>query len=214
MRFHFLFLITVLLLISSCKKEKNAINLKVETQNTEEQVEVQINSKIKVTSLSSEAKKTVETWTEYQNIADFIPQYYKTTTKESLFNSQRLAELTQQLKDTIRIEKFDIPSFRIRLNVLNTIALRLADMDSIPSITNKEIIQENTNITNAFSAVNDKINFIINKEQLELDLKEFDIIFESKDPSKEIENKSLKSFKKNNVKRVKKRIQPLKKKLN
>ncbi len=202
-------------MIFSCKKEKSVTNIKIETEITEEQIEEQINSNIIVSSLSSEAKKTVEVWTEYQNIADFIPQYYKTTTKQSLFNSQRLAELTQQLKDTIRIEKFDIPSFRIRLNVLNNVALRLADMDSIPSITNKEIIQENTNITNAFNAVNDKINFIINKEQLELDLKEFDILFENKDSLKNIESEiqTLKT-KKNNVKRVKKRIQPLRKELN
>ncbi|MCF6351086.1 MAG: hypothetical protein L3J23_08690 [Flavobacteriaceae bacterium] len=204
--FYFLFFILI-----SCKKEKtNNITTKEITQ--EEEKEEKINSEQSIIHLNIIAKQVVKNWQEYQNVAEFIPKYYKTTTKESLFNSQRLVELTQQLKDTIRVKNFDKPSFRTRLNVLNNEALRLADMDSISSITNLEIIQENKNIINAFEAIKAKINTLVNKEKLENDLKEFDYLFVNKDTIEEKTNKktTLKKRKENlNRKKFNKRIQPI-----
>lgn len=190
----------------SCEKEKIK-NTIVKELPIQEKSDEEITSKQTKIRLNRIAKQTVENWDEYQNMAVFIPKYYKTTTKEALFNSQRLAELAQQLKDTIRVTKFDLPSFRIRLNVLHNEAVRLADMDSISNITTKEIITENKNIVNAFEAIKAKINSMVKKEKLDQDLEEFDHLFEINDSlDKQEEKREL------TRKRIKKRIAPLVKK--
>lgn len=197
---------SLLLIFISCEKEKIK-NTIVKELPIQEKSDEEITSKQTKIRLNRIAKQTVENWDEYQNIAVFIPKYYKTTTKEALFNSQRLAELAQQLKDTIRVTKFDLPSFRIRLNVLHNEAVRLADMDSISNITTKEIITENKNIVNAFEAIKAKINSMVKKEKLDQDLEEFDHLFEINDSlDKQEEKREL------TRKRIKKRIAPLVKK--
>jgi hypothetical protein len=171
----------------------------------------QVNIQKRKIKLNTDAEKVVGNWKEYVAVAEFIPKFYKSTTTEILSNSQQLLVLSRQLKDSIRVKKFDKHSFRIRLNVFYNETMRLADMDSIPNITQKEIIQENNNIAQAFSAINAKINAMVNKEKLETDLKEFDSVFKFKDSIEENENKT--TIKKNpNEKRkiIKKRIQPLK----
>lgn len=190
----------------SCEKEKIK-NTIVKELPIQEKSDEKITSKQTKIRLNRIAKQTVENWDEYQNMAVFMPKYYKTTTKEALFNSQRLAELAQQLKDTIRVTKFDLPSFRIRLNVLHNEAIRLADMDSIGNITTQEIITENKNIVNAFEAIKSKINSLVNEEILNKDLEEFDHLFEINDSlDKQEEKREL------TRKRIKKRIAPLVKK--
>jgi hypothetical protein len=123
--------------------------------------------------LNPEAKIEVEDWTEYQKMNDFIGQYNNISMIDALFNANELSELAQQLKDTIRVKKFKIPSVKIRLNVLHSEALRLADMSSISSISEEEIKKENENILNAFSALNLKINNIIVQENLNEDVSKF-----------------------------------------
>jgi hypothetical protein len=196
---------TLLLLIFSvsCKKESD-INAK---QNLEIKTDTTL-LKIKTTlavKLNSQAKKIVSNWEEYQNINEFIPNFYNTDTKQSLFDSQRILELSQQLKDSIRIEKFDIPSFRARLHVLYNESLRLADMDSIKSITQKEVVLQTNNIVNAFDAINSKINVLVSKENLENNLKEFDSILNKKDSTK----KEFNPFIKPRLKNKKRTIKPI-----
>ncbi len=193
----------LLVLLQSCSKKG--------VREKEKEIEKKkINSitNFKPIPLNSQAKIMVADWIEYQNIAEFIPNYYKTTTKDALFDSQRLAELSQQLKDSIRIKKLDIPSFRARLHVLYNESFRLADMDSIPSITNEEIVSETKNIINAFDAINSKINMLVSQEILENNLKEFDSILNKKDSlksnSKPTQNKKINpNFKKRKRKSIK-----------
>ena len=91
--------------------------------------------------------------------------------------------------------------------MLHNEALRLFDMDSIPSITNKEIIQENKNILDAFNAVNMKINSIVKKELIIKDLSEFNHLFKK---PQEIEKPKKNSMKKDKrIERKKRSIQPL-----
>jgi hypothetical protein len=158
--------------------------------------------------LNLQAKKIVSDWDEYQNISEFIPNFYHTDTKQSLFDSQRILELSQQLKDSIRIEKFDIPSFRARLHVLYNESLRLADMDSIKSISQSEVVLQTNNIVNAFDAINSKINMLVSQEYLEENLKEFDSVLNKNDSTK----KEFKPFikpKLKNKKRSIKRLSPI-----
>lgn len=123
--------------------------------------------------LNPQAKKEVEDWTEYQKMSEFIKQYHNISSIDALFNANELSELAQQLKDTIRVKKFEIPSVKIRLNVLYSETLRLADMASISSIGEEEIKNENENILNAFSALNLKINNVIIQENLNKDVSKF-----------------------------------------
>jgi hypothetical protein len=150
---------------SESKKESNSekINMPANHKKT----------KNNYVDLSAKAKKLTENWKEYQNIDDYIQQYKEISITNSLLNAQHLSELTQQLKDSIRIEKLNIPPVKIRLNVLHNEALRLADMATIKQITEEEVIRENTNILNAYSALNIKINNMVSQEGLNNEVKAF-----------------------------------------
>lgn len=128
--------------------------------------------------LHKEAQNSVENWQEYQEVSLFMPKFYNTSTKEILLNASEFYELTTHLKDSIRVKNFKQPSVKIRLNVLQNEALRLFDMDSIPSITNKEVVQEVKNIINAFNALNTKINNTVKRDLLDKDLSDFNVLFE------------------------------------
>ena len=170
MKIKWLIFLTLIIIAFSCRKSiskeelitvaDSTITKKLKTNH----IEVQLNAK---------TKKEVEDWTEYQKMNNFIRQYHSISKIDALFNANELSELAQQLKDTIRVEKFKIPSVKIRLNVLYTETLRLSDMASISSISEDEIINENENILNAFSALNLKLNNIINQEILNEDIIKF-----------------------------------------
>lgn len=132
-----------------------------------------LSTKHKEVKLDAKAKIEVEDWIEYKKMDDFLKQYHHISPIDALFNANELSELAQQLKDTIRVEKFKIPSVKIRLNVLYNESLRLADMATISSISEEEIQHENENILNAFSALNLKINNIIIQETLNDDVSKF-----------------------------------------
>jgi hypothetical protein len=211
MTFYKYVLLVFLILFFSCKKEKKTVDVQSQNLTSNEQEDIKIKVKTKFVKLIPEAQKTVQEWSEYQNISELIPKFYNTTTKECLINSHLLSQLSQQLKDSIRIDKFNIPSFRIRLNVLHSESMRLFDMDSINSIKNSEIIQENKNIISAFNSINSKINSIITKEKLNNDLLEFDNLM-NKDSL--IKKKDIKTLDKKKVPKLKlkkkiERIQPL-----
>ena len=160
----------ILIMVFSCRKSIS----KDEQITTADSTAVKlIKTNFIEVKLDPEAKREVEDWTEYQKMNDFIIQYKNISLIDALFNANELSELAQQLKDTIRVEKFEIPSVKIRLNVLHSETLRLADMASIPSISEEEIKNENDNILNAFSALNSKINNIIIQENLNEDVSKF-----------------------------------------
>ncbi len=203
----FVYSFLLFIFIQSCSKKD--VNNNEKKQQVEKK-EINSITNFKPTSLNRQAKTMVADWIEYQNIAEFIPNYYKTTTEKALFDSQRLAELSQQLKDSIRIKKLDIPSFRARLHVLYNESFRLADMDSIPSITNKEIVSETKKIINAFDAINSKINMLVSQEILENNLKEFDSILNKKDSVKNnLKSIPNKKIQRNFKKRKRKSIKPI-----
>lgn len=129
--------------------------------------------KLQIAKLNSKAIKLVETWDEYQNIDELLKQYQNINSNLALLNAKELAVLAKQLKDSIRVEILKIPSVKIRLNVLHNETLRLADMNTIPSITEEEVVEENSNILNAYSALNLKINNIVNQENLNKEFSSF-----------------------------------------
>jgi len=160
----------LLVLVFSCRKSISKEELVTASDSTAIKL---LKPDYAEVELNPEAKKEVEDWTEYQKMNDFIKQYKNISAIDALFNANELSELAQQLKDTIRVEKFEIPSVKIRLNVLHSESLRLADMASINNISEEEIKNENENILNAFSALNLKINNILLQENLNYDVSEF-----------------------------------------
>lgn len=160
----------LLVMVFSCRKSISKEGL----INTSDSTAVKLlKTNYTEVKLNPRAKKEVEDWTEYQKMSEFIKQYENISSIDALFNANELSELAQQLKDTIRVKKFEIPSVKIRLNVLYSETLRLADMASISSISGEEIKNENENILNAFSALNLKINNVIIQENLNKDVSKF-----------------------------------------
>lgn len=207
------FTLLLIIIFYSCTNDSlinsEKLNIKKDSLKTTTKDEKFIVNTKKI-SLHSEASKIVENWQEYQSVKEFIPKFYNTSTKDVLLNSNHFFELTSLLKDSIRVKSFKNPSMKTRLNVLHNQSLRLFDMDSIPSITNKEIIQETNNIVNAFNALNIKINNAVKKDLLKSDLSDFNHLFEMKDTFdiKPLDKQKQKiKARKNNLKN--KRIAPL-----
>lgn len=123
--------------------------------------------------LQPAAKEMTKDWNEYNKVNELLNEYRTTTASEIKLNAKELARLTRELKDSIRIETFKDPAYRIRLNVLNNEALRLADMSEIPSITETAIFKEYQKVFDAFSAINSKLNNATKKEKINKDLKDF-----------------------------------------
>lgn len=165
-----IFLMLFLVVIFSCNKTTDTNEILSANDSIETN---KIMVKSTVAHLNEESKQEVESWKEYKKFQDIINQYQNISISDALFNAKDLANLAQQLKDSLQIEKFNSPSVRIRLNVLHNETLRLADMSSIKSISSEDVIHETKNILNAFSSLNLKINNIVSQENLNTDLGEF-----------------------------------------
>ena len=178
----------VLILISCKNKEKsdqNKPSFNQERLNT-------IKSEKPIIPLNTKAKDLVKAWAEYQNFEELVVQYQEITVSEALLNSVELSVLAQHLKDSIRVEKLNIPEVKIRLNVLYSETLRLADMSSIPTITEESVKKENNNMIEAFSALNLKINNMNLQEELNSEISKFiDEVLES--PSIDSSNTPVKT---------------------
>lgn len=206
------FSIVTILLFSCQEKEKQTDNhlkskdsLKISLKNQTFRTKV---------TLTNDGKKYIKDWEYYFNVKDYLNNYKDTDYKASLFYAQQLLVLTKQLKDSLKIKKINNASFRSRINTIYSISLRLADMDSIPAITKKEVITETSNLFNAFDGITIKINSLARKEKLEDDLKEFDFLFSKKDSVEK--NLNIKKNKNKIIAKPKKieRIKPIKNALN
>ncbi len=164
-----LFFILFIITFFSCKKHviKQETNTVIDTTRADV---FKVNNIIK---LNTKAKNMVKDWIEYQKMHEFIQQYYHISIDDAMLNAKEFSKLSQQLKDSIRIEKLDIPSVKIRLNVLNNEILRLTDMATITNISSSDIKKESGNILDAYFALNSKINNIISQENLNSDVNKF-----------------------------------------
>lgn len=169
---NFLVFVLSAALLLSCKKDKTTAD-----KEKEEVVQTATSSIIKsdqpIVQLNAKADSLVSNWPEYNKFKDLINGYQEISMSEALLNSVELSELALQLKDSVRVEKLNIPEVKIRLNVLYSETLRLADMSTIPTITEDLVAAENNNIINAFSALNLKINNMNLREEINEELSEF-----------------------------------------
>jgi hypothetical protein len=158
------------LLLTSCKNKKQE---SAEVNTTTVSESKMIKSEKPISRLNAQSKKLIAPWGEYQKFDDLISQYQEISVNEALLNSVELSVLAQQLRDSIRVEKLNIPEVKIRLNVLYTQTLRLADMSTIPTITEQLVAEENNNIIEAFSALNLKINNLNAQDTLNSEISKF-----------------------------------------
>ena len=173
--------IIVLLVVFSCKKDtgKTASVVLVDSAKVKTII---VNKKNVL--LNGKAKVLVANWAEYQNFDEFIQQFHDISVENALLNAEELSVLSQQLKDSIRIEKLNVPAVRVRLNVLHNEAMRLADMSTISTIKPAEVEAENDDVLNAFAAVNVKINNMLNREKLNSEVSDFLDEIETMDSTK------------------------------
>ncbi len=123
--------------------------------------------------LDPEAKSMVASWPEYKKVEQLISEFYDITTDQALQKSTELSQATQQLRDSVRVDRFLQPDLQMRLNVMNNIALRLNDMNAIAKINPREISEEVGNLMQLFSSINRRLNNIVRQEALEKELKPF-----------------------------------------
>lgn len=163
------FLMLTLLLFACKNKEQKA----KDANDSIPYVSNMIKSEKPISKLNSKSEELIATWPEYQKFNELISQYQEISMNEALLNSVELSELAKQLKDSIRVEKLNIPEVKIRLNVLYSQTLRLADMSTIPTITEVLVAQENNNVIDAYSALNLKINNMSVQDQLNDEISKF-----------------------------------------
>ena len=162
-----------ILALNSCKKnENNQVNKNSILTDSIAETDKKTIRAIGET-LSPEGKETIKDWKEYQQLDDFLDNFYSSSPNEALNLSKELSHTTKQLIDSLKIDRFKQPDVSIRLNVIHNYALRLADMSTIPNISPSEVQDETQNILDAFSSLNKKINNLAKQEKLEKELKGF-----------------------------------------
>ncbi|CAI8418392.1 MAG: Uncharacterised protein [Polaribacter sejongensis] len=112
-------------------------------------------------------EEKVASWQELKMVNSFLKKFKNVSPKEALSNALELRDLVVNLKDSLKAETFDIPSFNARVNLLHTETLRLADLTLIPAITSEEVHLQIDKTIAAFSAVNSKINTLLSKKKFE-----------------------------------------------
>ena len=165
MKYLYSLLLIILFLSFSCNRTKTV----QEVSKNSDSLKISSNRIVSTIGeiLIPKAKKAVSEWKEYNDVDEFIIKYYNISNAEALNSADELSELVQLMKDTVRVEKLKELNITARFNVLHNEALRLADMATIPSISNKEVKEEVLKIVEIFSAVNSKINTIYKAEELQ-----------------------------------------------
>ena len=165
-----IFLVSVLVIVSCSDSPKKEIkNKSISTAQTENKLETSIGE-----LLNEESRALVENWREYQIVNTELDNYYSITTEEALFKAKDISTYALELRDSIRIDFLDRPDVKIRLNVFYNTALRLSDMATIRTIESEEVKTEVTNMLQAFSSINGKINNIVMQKKLETELLDFE----------------------------------------
>lgn len=158
-----------LVFVFSCSKQTKESDTKTSVSDTIKQSDKKNINSIGV-SLRPNTKKEIADWKEYQLVDAILTNYYAISNAEALSNAQELSGLVINLKDSIRNEKLMTSSVNARINILHNECQRLNDMASIPAITPKEVTATITNILEAFSGLNAKLNTLYAVRDMENEL--------------------------------------------
>lgn len=151
------------LFVLSCKKE-NTTQQEEKIVKSEFSIEV---SHSKFLPIKDVFKKDVEDWEELNSLEILLKQFEKASVNEALGNALELSELAKSLKDSVIPSKFDKESFKARINIFYNEALRLADVNTIEDVTVEEANSQIEKVIETYSAINIKINSILEEERLE-----------------------------------------------
>lgn len=164
MKYLYLFLFLILFSVFSCKNNAESSN-----QETKDSLIVNANRITNTISetLSPKAKKELANWQEYNDVDEFIIDYYNITISEALTKAEALEGMVKLMKDTIRVQDIDKPNVIARFNVLHNETLRLADMATMSSILDEEVVNEVSQIIEVYASLNSKINTIYRAQDLE-----------------------------------------------
>ena len=127
--------------------------------------------------------KEVKDWNALKDIDSFFVKFRKITPNEALSNAIELKDLIKRLNDSVKPEKFKIPSLTARINILYNEALRLADLTRIGAIKAQEVNTQVAKTMDAFSNINIKINTILAKMRFENEI-DIDVTFIGLDTTK------------------------------
>ncbi len=170
---YFLSIIILVFLGVSCKKvKKEDVKEDVKKVVVKPEMTIVVNHK-KPKPLNAEAKKALETWKAYHEFKEFLERFENISPNEALSNANELKESIKHLQNDLyehkrrEIKAFDTNSFRARINMLENEILRLQDMNTIPTITAKEVNLQVDKICGLFSGFNAKINTIFIKWDIE-----------------------------------------------
>lgn len=147
----------------SCK-EKQTKNVENQPEISSMSIEVEHASLERV---SNDFDIEIENWNELNVLKNFIARFKKASPKSVLSNAIELRDLVKIVKESTKPEIFNNPSFETRINILYNETLRLADMNTIPAITAKEVNTQIDKIINAYAAVIAKINTTFSKKKFE-----------------------------------------------
>ncbi len=150
------------------ERKENSSTVNDSIQNSEEKIQ----SKINIT-LSKVSREAIKEWPEFEEVDDFILNYYNITVSDALSLSSELNDLVMLMKDSVRVKKLNIAPINSRLNVLQNETLRLKDMSTINSITSGEVEKEVHSILEVYDSFLSRINTIYKAEELQKAL-EFD----------------------------------------
>jgi len=150
-----IYILLIAFAVGACKSE---VKIKAQEAAIEDVQEI-IAGSIKE-QLSVEAKESLRNWVGFQNFAVEMERYTSVTKSQALENAKQLSLLIKKVSDSIKVDELERPDIRIRLNVMYNHSLRLDDMSTITSITDKEVSQEVENMLLAYSSINEKINLI------------------------------------------------------
>lgn len=136
--------------------------------------------------------KDIENWRELSMLNSFVNRLHKVSSNEILSNALELRDLVKALKDSVTPRVFNVAPFKARVHVLNTEALRLADLTFIPAIKANEVHVQLDKTIAAFSALNTSVNTILSKKRFEDEI-DIDLDFIGIDDSK-MDSVSIKSI--------------------
>ena len=156
-----------------------------------------VNEHSRISDIQLFYNKEIENWEELNSLNVFLSKFKKSSPNEVLSNALELKELVKNLKDSVIPEKFDIPSFTARVNILNNEVLRLTDLTYIPSIKAAEVNAQVEKVLSSFSSLKGKINTIITQKKFQ-DAIDVDINFIGIDSTKidDISKRSIQTISK------------------
>ncbi len=172
---YFLSIMILMFFVFSCKKQRSEKEDVIKEVVVKPEMTIALNHK-KPKGLNSTSKKELETWKAYNEFNKFLERFENISPNEALSNASELKELIKNLqnhlyeKQRYKIKEFNTNAFRARINVLENEVLRLNDMNTISSITAKEVNQQVDKIFLLFSSFNAKINTIFVKRSIPDDI--------------------------------------------